>query len=110
MTSEVTEGQIPDVYGQVHPIESDELLVAKLRDLEEELGLIATEDKTHWMQAMAKCPELVADDSKLKFLRCEVFNADVSTLVHHCSSCKPNSDMCIADLTNCLLCCMVQLL
>ena len=79
MTSEVTEGQIPDVYGQVHPTESDELLVTKLRDLEAELGLIPTADKADWMQAMAKCPELVADDSKLKFLRCEVFNADVST-------------------------------
>lgn len=78
MTSEATEGQIPDVYGQVHPTESDELLVAKLNDLEAELGLIATADKADWIQAMAKCPELVAEDSKLKFLRCEVFNADLA--------------------------------
>lgn len=78
MTSEATAGQIPDVYGQVHPVEAEDLLISKLQELEHELDQIPTEDKSEWMQAMAKCPELVAEDFKLKFLRCEVFNSDVS--------------------------------
>ncbi len=78
MTSEATAGQIPDVYGQVHPLETKELLATKLQELEDELHQLPMEEKSEWMEALAKCPELVAEDFKLKFLRCEVFNSDVS--------------------------------
>jgi hypothetical protein len=80
MTSEATAGQMPDVYGQVHPLETPELLAAKRSEMEVELDQIPLEEKQDWMQAQTKCDEsLVGDDFKLKFLRCEVFNADVST-------------------------------
>lgn len=80
MTSEATAGQIPDVYGQVHPVETPELLESKKVELEQELDLIPPEEKTDWLEAQAKC-DFVGDDFKLKFLRCEVFNADVSASV-----------------------------
>lgn len=80
MSSEATAGQIPDVYGQVHPVETPELLAAKRLEMEVELEQIPPEEKQAWMQALAKCDEsLVGDEAKLKFLRCEVFNADVSS-------------------------------
>jgi len=80
MTSEATAGQVPDIYGQVHPVETEQLLADKRVELEEELSKIPSEDKTDWMEAQTKCEDqsLVGDDFKLKFLRCEVFNADVS--------------------------------
>lgn len=79
MSSEATAGQIPDVYGQVHPVETPELLAAKRLEMEVELEQIPPEEKQAWMQALAKCDEsLVGDEAKLKFLRCEVFNADLA--------------------------------
>ena len=84
MSSDATQGQAPDVYGQVHPVETPDLLETKRAELEEELRKIPMEEKIEWMEAQAKCgidhPDLVGDDFKLQFLRCEVFNADVSTV------------------------------
>lgn len=88
MTSEATAGQIADVYGQVHPVETPELLKTKRSEMETELDLIPPDEKQAWMQALAKCDEsLVGDDFKLKFLRCEVFNADVSVGLYSCIVC-----------------------
>lgn len=82
MSSEATAGQVADVYGQVHPVETPALLEAKLAELEVELGNIPVEEKMEWLEAQAKCgqdyPALVGDDFKLQFLRCEVFNADLA--------------------------------
>ena len=66
-------------YGQVHPVETEDLIQNKLEELETELDKIPPEDKLQWMQALAKCDDSqVGQDFKLQFLRCEVFNADVS--------------------------------
>lgn len=78
MTSEATTAQIPDVYGQLHPVETVDLIERKRTEFEQELGKLSTNVKTSLSQAEEKCPGLVTEDFKLKFLRCEVFNADVS--------------------------------
>jgi hypothetical protein len=80
MSSEATEGQVPDIYGQVHPNETPELIARKQNEFETELDKLAAGSKKNLERAQERCPELLTDDFKLMFLRCEVFNADVSTL------------------------------
>jgi hypothetical protein len=67
-----------DMYGQIHPDETPQLVKEKLKELEIELDKLAEKDACEYKQALEKCPELVNDDFKTMFLRCEVFNADVS--------------------------------
>ena len=69
----------PDVYGQVHPDETP----AKIRTALEEFDLavqqrVATNAKKDGslILALSRCPELLTDDFKLMFLRCEVFQVD----------------------------------
>lgn len=84
MSSDVTAGKTPDLYGQVHPDETDEMVAAKLQALDEQVAkLLLTDNKKDaslepLRQAQIKCPHLLTRDFKLMFLRCEVFNADVS--------------------------------
>lgn len=66
----------PDQYGQIHPIETDELIAAKRQEFETELAKIS--EKQNVEMAQQRCPELLTDDFKLMFLRCEVFQANVS--------------------------------
>lgn len=78
MSSEATAGKTPDVYGQVHPTETPQLISSKLKQFEKELEKLSDED-THWArQAKQKFPQLCKDDFKLMFLRCEVFNSDLA--------------------------------
>ena len=80
MSSDVTAGMTPDVYGQVHPVETDEMVAQKLAAFEEELQKLPEDAKKSLKQAEEKCPELINKEFKLMFLRAEVFNADVSYL------------------------------
>jgi len=72
-----TDNQNPDVYGQVHPIETPDLIERKLAEFDD---LVADrtkrtdESNRHLIQALGRCPELLTDKFKLMFLRCEVFN------------------------------------
>jgi hypothetical protein len=69
----------PDVYGQVHPIESDELVQRKLQELETHLAEIAQTAAAAYGEAQTKCPQLIANDNfKLVLLRCEQFNAKLA--------------------------------
>ena len=70
----------PDVYGQRHPIETSSLIETKLKEFEDELFNKLPEEKTVSIKmANEKCPpNYIDDDFKLMFLRCEVFNVDVS--------------------------------
>ena len=38
MSSDVTAGKTPDLYGQVHPDETDEMVAAKLQALDEQVA------------------------------------------------------------------------
>ena len=70
-----------DVYGQKHPIETPELIQAKLKELDSDLEKLPQDEKDLWEEAKEKCPELTDDDDKLMFLRCELFNANVCKLM-----------------------------
>jgi hypothetical protein len=78
MSSAATKGQVPDIYGQVHPNETPELIAQKQTEFDTEIEKLASDAKENLLQAQERCPELLTHDFKLMFLRCEVFNADVS--------------------------------
>jgi hypothetical protein len=84
MSSDATKGQVSDVYGQLHPKETPELIAQKLTEMESEIEKLAADTSTtkqnclQLQQAQKRCPELLTDGFKLMFLRCEVFNANVS--------------------------------
>ena len=69
----------PDIYGQCHPIETPTLIETKLKEFEEELLKLPEEKTISLKMANEKCPPgYIDNDFKLMFLRCEVFNVDVS--------------------------------
>lgn len=71
-------GQKMDVYNQIHPDETPDLISKSQTELHEEVEKLSDTTKAGWLQAKEKCPHLVGDDHTLMFLRCEVFNASVS--------------------------------
>ena len=70
-----------DIYGQCHPIETDELIDARLKELDEELEKVKKGES--WLQAKAKCPDLVGRDFLLMFLRCRKFQAEVCVYISY---------------------------
>lgn len=70
--ADVTFGR-PDQYGQVHPIETKELIARKLQEFEK--CVEAIQKKRCLLQAQQRCPELLTADFKLMFLRCDCFDA-----------------------------------
>jgi hypothetical protein len=71
-----------DVYGQLHPLESRELVQDKLAEFDALLKEITEKEENETskslLQATEKCPNLLTSDFKLIFLRCELFNADAA--------------------------------
>lgn len=89
-TSEVTRGAKADIYGQLHPVETADVITTKLEEFHREIKKLPEDTKKWLMEAEERCPELVTDDFKLIFLRSEVFNADVRTLYsYRCFRCSP---------------------
>ena len=69
----------PDQYGQAHPIETQDVVIHSLKEFEAAVEAIPAKDKPSLTEAQQKCPQLLTDDFKLQFLRCEVFNEKVCT-------------------------------
>lgn len=64
----------PDNYGQVHSIETPELITAALDAIDEELSHISDPEKESYLLAVQNCPDIVlSKEHRLLFLRCEVF-------------------------------------
>lgn len=67
------------VYGNLAPVErSGDQIVQDLKAMDGALELISDGDKKIFIQAKAKCPELLGDKIKIMFLRAEHFNGKVS--------------------------------
>eukprot|EP00978_Attheya_sp_CCMP212_P036083 scaffold161126_cov46-Attheya_sp.AAC.1 len=68
-----------DQYGQEHPIETPELISSSLSLLVVELADIRRSERQYLVEAEEKYPELAkSDEHRILFLRCEMFNVDVS--------------------------------
>jgi hypothetical protein len=67
-----------DIYGENHPIETNEMIRKALRDFDNLLrDHIPSHKKKSVLDAEKNCPELLTDSLKLMFLRCECFKVDV---------------------------------
>ena len=65
-----------DRYGQSHPIETPQVVEASLKAF---AAKVSQANDKYLKQASEKCPKLFHDpDFQLLFLRCEVFNLEVS--------------------------------
>lgn len=68
---------VPDIYGQVHPQETDSLVQQSLHEFDAAVDRLADSAKRATLSAQKKCPELLTPSFKLLFLRCEVFHIKV---------------------------------
>ncbi|CAB9525219.1 Transfer protein [Seminavis robusta] len=76
-----TEWTEPDIYGQVHPVETPALLDEAIEEFDRQVLVLLEEEEedntaktvVHLRQAQEKCPELLTRDFKLMFLRCDCF-------------------------------------
>lgn len=81
VNNEVTDGLTPDRFGQVHPVETPEILTKKLKEFDEQVSretATRTPANAALLQAMEESPELLTNDFKLMFLRCDVFHVPIS--------------------------------
>ena len=68
-----------NLYGQrAQPEETPDFLSKSHAKLLKELDKLDEDTKNGWLQAKVKCPNLVGEEHRLMFLRCEVFNEEVS--------------------------------
>ena len=67
----------PDMYGQVHPIETPQGIVSALQEFKDSVSKLPAKQTTALRQAQEKCPHILSDDFLLLFLRCEVYNVQV---------------------------------
>lgn len=66
------------IYGQkLQPEETPEFLSKSHEALLEELDKLPDEAKAGWLRAKERCQDLVGEEHRLMFLRCEVFNTEV---------------------------------
>jgi len=65
-----------DIYGQLVVRETPKLLTSSVLELNKALGKIPDVEKTAWMTALEKCPELCGEPFKLMFLRFANFHCD----------------------------------
>lgn len=75
MSSEAIAVQEPDIYGQRHPVETQELIQRKLAEFHGQLDDIIAK---HPNVQKAKEKGLHTDDFALQFLRCEVFDTTLA--------------------------------
>lgn len=67
-----------NLYGQrAQPEETPDFISKSHANLLKELDKLDDETKKGWLQAKVKCPNLVGEEHRLMFLRCEVFNEEV---------------------------------
>lgn len=67
------------IYGQKsQPNETPDFLAASQSSLAEEIDKLPHDKKAGWIRAVKRCPDLVGDDHRLMFLRCEVFDAKLA--------------------------------
>lgn len=63
-----------DCYGQKHPIENPCLIAKNIVAFDAAVENIPKKKRSTLLQAVERCPELLDEGFKLKFLRCECFN------------------------------------
>jgi hypothetical protein len=81
MTNAATIEKEHDIYGQVHPIETPEMIVEKLQEFDNiviERTVMMDDENKCLIQAHTECPELLTNTFKLYFLSCQVFNVDLA--------------------------------
>lgn len=81
IVSKFLQKEKPDLYGQLHPIENEKLIIDSLNLLEQELQKLPKSDKVGYYEAVQKCPSVVFSiKHRLMFLRCEQFNCDKAAI------------------------------
>jgi hypothetical protein len=75
-TIEVTTNDQPDVYGQIHAVETPTLVEESLKQFEIVLAEQPTDVSADAYLAERRCPDICNQQFKLIFLRTEVFRVD----------------------------------
>jgi CRAL/TRIO domain len=68
----------PDVYGQIHPIETPEMIENAHQELDIEITKLPQGQQNAIQLAERTCPEIASLPFRLAFLRAEVFNAKLA--------------------------------
>ncbi|CAB9512436.1 tocopherol transfer protein [Seminavis robusta] len=68
----------PDVYGQLHPVETPQLIAGKIVAFDAAVNNLPRKRRAALSQAVEECPELLTEKFKLQFLRCDCFNVQLA--------------------------------